>query len=625
VRREVTRHLVRAGLLAAALCLLGRPAWAVIANPEPSDLTQPDGTRITLRLRGDEHLHWMEDMNGYPVEQAGEVWVYATHDASGALVPTTVRVGSADPAAAGVTKGGPSGEERARALRTAAEVVRPFAQPTNTRPNGVVKNLVVLCLFSDHTIARDARAPSAYDSLFNQINSTGPNAPTGSVRDFFREFSYGALTLQSTVVAWVTLPHTEAYYANNAYGFPNATAYPQNSAGMVTDALPLVDPLVNFGDFDVDNDGFVDAIDFIHSGYGGEFAGNGTNTIWSHKTSLSNAAVPVWTTQDRNGAGQLVKVDLYHTEPARHGRRSDNLATLVRAGVITHETGHFFGLPDLYDTDNSSTGIGSYCLMANSWGFDNSGTHPPHPSAWCKIQLGWESPNVDPAPGRYTLGQAEFSPGVIKITGGYPAGEYLLIENREPVGVETDMPQGGLAIWHVDEHASGAGGIAPNQKEGFPGQAGWPQNDNHYTIALEQADGLYQLERNVDPTPNVRGGDAGDLYHDIWRDAYSESTSPSSQSYQGGTIALTGTAVWNVSAAGPSMSFNASKSLWVDFNYVGPSDGTFARPYSTLAAAAAAAISGERIICKSAYGHQYPTINKPLTVVTYQGVTSIGN
>ena len=49
-----------------------------------------------------------------------------------------------------------------------------------------------------------------------------------------------------------------------------------------------------------------------------------------------------------------------------------------------------FGWPDLYDTDDSSAGIGSWCLMsAGSWG--GGGLRPVHPSAcefiMCGIQL----------------------------------------------------------------------------------------------------------------------------------------------------------------------------------------------------------------------------------------------
>src|SRR5262249_16441208 len=185
---------------------------------------------------------------------------------------------------------------------------------TSVLPSGTVKNLVILALFSDHTVAANGRLPSAYDSLLNQVSSTGPNAPTGSVRDFYFEASYGTMTLNSTVLAWVTLPHTQAYYANNNYG--NGPSYPNDVRGMVVDALNLPDPLVNFGDFDTDNDGWVDAIEIIHSGYGGENASAPKSWIWSQRWNLGGIPGGKWTSADVNGVGTKVQVSGFHTEPA---------------------------------------------------------------------------------------------------------------------------------------------------------------------------------------------------------------------------------------------------------------------------------------------------------------------
>ena len=59
-----------------------------------------------------------------------------------------------------------------------------------------------------------------------------------------------------------------------------------------------------------------------------------------------------------------------------------------RIGVCAHELGHLvFGWPDLYDTDESSEGLGNWCLMGGgSW--NGRGDVPAHPSAWCKARTG---------------------------------------------------------------------------------------------------------------------------------------------------------------------------------------------------------------------------------------------
>jgi len=430
------------------------------------------------------------------------------------------------------------------------------------------------------------------------------------VRDAYREYSRNILDLQSTVIAWVTLPQPEAYYANADSGLSGPC--PTCSKQMVIDALNAANGLVNFGQFDTNNDGYVDAIDIIHSGYGSEQDGN-PNRIWSHKGALTSD----WDSGDLNGIGAHVKVSDYHTEPALWGTSG---VGLTRIGVIAHETGHFFGLPDLYDRDNSSLGIGSWCLMSNSWGWDNDQLRPPHPSAWCKAKLGWTTPALAFLPGTSTLRSSESFPDIVKITAGYTnANEYLLIENREPVGLDGRMPHGGLAVWHIDES------ITSNNNEGFPGQAGWPQNGNHYGVALLQADGNYDLEHNVNNTFNVYGGDAGDLYYSKTSIALNELSNPTTDAYMGGIAFPTANTISAIPAASGSMSFYFQPATWVQFGYVGIHTGLFLEPYATLFAGAAATSNGGIVMCKAGTTSETPSIPYPVTIKSWGGTAWIGH
>jgi hypothetical protein len=356
---------------------------------------------------------------------------------------------------------------------------------------------------------------------------------------------------------------------------------------------------VDFAQFDTDNDGYVDAIDFIHSGYGAETNGAPPNSIWSLKWNLPND----WVSAENNANGVSVKVNNFHTEPALWGTTG---TAITRIGVICHETGHFFGLPDLYDTDYSSDGIGSWCLMANSWGFDNGQTHPPHLSAWCKAFLGWVTPTVLSNPGTYSLSQSETNSVVYRINRGYTPSEYLLVENRQPAGLESDIPQGGLAIWQIDES------VSSNDNEGFPGQPGWPGNGIHYKVALLQADGRYDLEKLIGPR-----GDAGDLYRGGANATLGMSTTPNSDRYKLGTAGPTATRITNISAAAPTMTFDYSfpdSVLYVDRNYTGPSIGSADQPYKRVIDAYNAAENGDTIVIRAADYFDAPINNMSKTV-----------
>jgi len=398
----------------------------------------------------------------------------------------------------------------------------------------------VLMRFSDH---KDRTLPSEadIDALMNSIGGDPSMAPTGSVRDVYLQSSYNQLTVESTIYPWITLPETEHYYADNKNGFS------ETFVEALHDALAIIDkdPNFSFRDFDVNDDNTIDAITFLHSGYGAEWSstdcyGSGAaQRIWSHKWTMPSRLH--WYSSDG------VRVNKYHISPAIWGTCGSNIG---RIGVIAHELGHFLGLPDLYD-GSGGEGVGSFDLMGNSWGFDGSQRYPPILSSWCKIQLGWATPTVLSSSGSYSLDAWATTPAVYRIDEGFPSGEYLLIENRQKEGFDFKMPQAGLTIFHIDEKAPSI------DEEGHPDQEGWPTNGKHYRVALLQADGNYDLEKG-----NGRG-DAGDVWHSggsigPYAVVAPEQPYPNTDSYQGGRIRPTGIQISHISAPKQQMTFHLS-------------------------------------------------------------------
>ncbi len=341
-------------------------------------------------------------------------------------------------------------------------------------------------------------APSDRPTTADGINVTqaqlqtilfGAN-PTGSMTDYYKEVSYGQTVVVGTVYGPYTLPETNAYYAGNAFG---RGSYPNNAQKFVQDAIDAADPFVDFSQFDANGNGAVDGFFVIHSGPGGEQTGN-PNDIWSHAYTIPS------TVRD----GKILSV--YSIEPEEQpGPMPEQI------GVFCHEAGHsLFGLPDLYDTDYSSSGLGYWCLMAGG-NYLNGSRTPAHLSAWCKKEIGWLVP-IRPTANLagVSIPTSQFNPVVYRLwKHGNTGLEYFLVETRSKRGFDSFLPgNGGLFIWHIDD------AVADNNGE------------PRYRVALEQADGLMHLENNLG------WGDGGDPFPGTSNNRnFSENTNPNSISH----------------------------------------------------------------------------------------------
>ncbi len=377
-------------------------------------------------------------------------------------------------------------------------------------PSGNFKALALLVQFTDNSSQVSA---SSFDTLI--FDSAGD-----SVRNYYSQVSYGTLTLVTvnlpSSLEWYTAPRTYSYYTNNNYGLG---FYPRNAQKLVEDTVDLADPYVDFSQYDNDSDGYVDALFVIHAGPGAEFTGS-PNDIWSH----------AWAITPRLKDG--VYIYNYSMEPEYMLTPEDQTI-----GVFAHELGHVFGLPDLYDYGYDSAGIGDWSLMASgSWNYDGIyghwGNSPAHPDAWSRYQLGFTSPTViSTNTTGVNIPAVETSPSVYYVwNNGTANNEYFLVENRQQTGYDTYLPGNGLLIWHIDENMMAYGNDYQCTSQSNCSCS------RHYLVALEQADGGLELERDIDQ------GDAGDPYPGTSNNrTFDLNSTPNCGSYAGcsSTVAIT--------------------------------------------------------------------------------------
>lgn len=298
-----------------------------------------------------------------------------------------------------------------------------------------VSNLVVLFRFADHA-SRLLPTRDEYATLMN--------APDYSVKDVFLRASSNNLILDSEVIEWVTLDstYTEAYCAGGRSG--GVAIFHE----CLINALEKIDNNVNFNLFDNDGDSLIDSITFFHSGFAAEWGKPDeygtpyTDRIWSHKWGI----YPPWT------SAEGIRVAKYHVNPGVWGI---NGHAIGRIGVVSHETAHFFGLVDRYDTSGAGNGLGSFSLMANSWGVDGSQRYPPNLSACDKMEHGWVNIIDIERLGNYRIDSQCDSNTIYRIGNGkfgLPQGEFFLLEYRQSCDYDI-LLEPGLAIYHYDTQA----------------------------------------------------------------------------------------------------------------------------------------------------------------------------
>ena len=493
--------------------------------PDPIVLEQPNGETFQAYLFTEGPIAYLETLDGYTIlqDESDQYYRYATRGTKGNLFLTGVPVSAID--------------QRNTTEMTLLQVLRPNLryegraladlldqdQLKNLNdggggttsavfpPSGVQKAILLLIDYPDQPFAYSL---TAFDNMANQPGYN-VNGSSGSFRDYYLDISYGILTVDTDVEGWYTSEENRATYGIESLSNRNF----RNAVPLIREAVDAAEAAgIDWSQYDGDNDGRVDVVEVIHSGRGAEESGNVAD-IWSHRWVLAAESLSV--TYD----GKLIND--YIIQPEKYGSSS-----IANIGVLVHEFGHALGLPDLYDIDGSSRGIGRWCCMAGgTW--NNGGRTPAQFSAWCKEELGWINPTVLTGSGSVSnMDYSDNGDDTYRFNTA-DSDEYFLLENRQKIGWDSYIPGEGLAIYHIDASRNNNA------------------NENRRLVEVEQADGNQQLN-NVGNGNN--SGDTGDLYPGSTNNTtFDCASNPNSNTYDGASSNIN---IFNISESGTAISFD---------------------------------------------------------------------
>ncbi|MFN2316591.1 MAG: M6 family metalloprotease domain-containing protein [Gemmatimonadales bacterium] len=386
------------------------------------------------------------------------------------------------------------------------------------------------------------------DVLFG---TTPPLGRPYTLKTYYEELSRGRIEMDGVIFTPYQHDQTAAWVTDGCKGvsIPGQTSCPrpnnQNRMGQMLIALLNAVSTGTGGDtvwaqFDNDgpdgipnsgdDDGFVDFVTFLQPQVGGECTNS--SGIWSHRWVISvwnNGSPYVTQTPRRNAqgnpiAGQFLQVRDYTIQSQLGGFTGCASGAILPVGTVAHETGHAFGLPDLYDTSNQTWGIGDWSLM--SLGNQVTQLSPASYDPWSLFVLGWATVDLLENHRTVVTGPRVLTDTIFLARAVAAPQQYVLVENRQAVGSDTaqmgpgalarqKMP--GLLLWHVDDQKVAAGLLGNTVNNG-----------PSHGVALLQADGLNQLRARQNR------GDPGDPFPGSTNNTrFSLLTNPAARDYQG--------------------------------------------------------------------------------------------
>lgn len=488
----------RVSTILILLAVVAVSMLAVPAHKKPIQVTQPDGSTITIQLHGDEWLSFNTTADGYSVVKNQQGYYVYAEKKDGELKATSIVAHDATKRKAdeiaflkNVKKyQAPKMSEEVAATKKIVEQQqretlakrRAAGQRAAQYDYNNFKGLVILVQFNDKEFSRDDYASIA-NGMMNQENYTGYDNEeyTGSVRDYFSDNSGGQFKPEFDIYG----PYTVDYSQYEGQSKRNE---------ILVAALTAADADIDYSQYDRDNNGYVELVYFIIAGYGANFSGNDNRLYWPHRSCIVENNN--WMIRDG------VKIWDYASSVELWGWMSEPSGVKIGGiGTICHEFSHVLGLPDFYDTDYDGSGgqsndPGDWSLMAGG-SYLNDERTPIGYSLYERCAVGFTDPEIVQEinqPGNYKLEPLASSQSGLYLPSPEPQ-EYFMLENRQKNKFKWDayMPGNGMLVHRID----------------FTNPSAWWDNQvnanpSHNYYELLRADGAKGKASSSDPFPGSK-------------------------------------------------------------------------------------------------------------------------
>lgn len=499
--------------------------YAIMANPKPVLVKQPDGTALTVKIYGDENHHYVTTLDGYQIatDNLG-VYRYVTLS-NGRFVLSDVKAHNIEERSIKennhlltLSKASQFNAEWMSSHKVQRKVVDRTLDASVLNPSAsgswnmkrYLPNRVgaepnesqYLCILVNFADCRMRFKNDDFNRFLNEPNYAG----YGSVKDYFRENSGGKFVPNFVTVGPYNLSKPTVEYASN--DSPDGSDI--DPRGMVREAIKLAkekNPNLDFRQFDNDGDGFMDNCYIIYAGYSEASTGE-ANDMWPHSWTLGDEDVLIdgITVHTYSCSQELVGSPGNPTSPSMDG-----------IGTFTHEFGHILGLKDMYDTDDYYNGKGidpgAYSLYA-SGSYNNDSKTPAALWAFERHQMGWmeigkdilelkkgEDVTQHNSAETFTARYIDCQPGRTSGTGH----EWFILENRQFSGWDEFIPGHGLLIYHYD--------YTQDMVDKWWSSNGPNNNARHRCLYIKPADGID--DDNSRPGDTYPGSSANTSFTDF--------------------------------------------------------------------------------------------------------------